>query len=389
MSDRVKASKILGRLKPRVLGGGLAPAVRPLRQQGQQRLQRAARIAGQGQRRRKAPKHLLGVDVEPDQRAGQRHRAAVVHVIVGRAKLGADREHHVRPRDQPPCRRERRAAGQAQRMLGRQDAAAVGGHDRGRPQAFRQRARRGSRAERAAAQQQQRPARLSQHRGRLPQRRGACHRARGARHRCRERRCLRAQQVGRDLDMHRARPAAIEHRERPRDHLRQFGQRRDGMRERRDAAAETPLVGQFVQPALAGTGAAGRVDTGDHQHRHRIGIGLRHRRQRVGQAGAADEEAHARPTTGACVAVRHEGGRLLVARRDVADAAGGEAAIHLDGVDAGNAEHQVDSVLLEQRGQHLSAGRHVSPPLTRCAECRPMGVRDRRNPALVRARSHR
>ena len=92
-----------------------------------------------------------------------------------------------------------------------------------------------------------------------------------------------------------------------------------------------------------------------------FGVGLAHGGGDVGHARAGDDEAHAGLAGDAGIAVGHEAGALLVARRDVPDAGRRQAAIELDGMHAGNAEDQLDAIGFEQLHQELAAGRHFPP----------------------------
>ena len=104
------------------------------------------------------------------------------------------------------------------------------------------------------------------------------------------------------------------------------------------------------------------VGGGNHQHRHRVGIGLAHGRQNIGHAGAGNDETHARLATGAGVAVGHKPGALLMARADMPQTAAMQAAIELDGVHTGDAEHGIYPITFQQANQGLGTGGHCSFP---------------------------
>ena len=337
---------------------------RPLvgRQRRQQR--RAAAqpgVADDRHRRRKAADQLLGVDVDADQLAveAQRLRAGV---HLGLAELGADREHDVGRAQRLAQRRPGHVLAGVQRMAGRQDALGVDGVDHRQRRAARPAPRPrpppptapppSTISGRSAPRQQRRRAR-DRVAGRAP---GGPGRGRG---------CQRqvvagcGDHVDRDLDVHRPRPRAGEQREGPRQHLGQLARVQHGVAEGGDACHHGLLRAQLVQPALAHRQLLGAVDAGDHQHRDRIAIGLAHRGQDVGHAGAGDDEADARLAADPGIAVGHEAGALLVARRDVPDPGRRQAAIELDRVHARDAEHRVDPVALEQPHQHFAAGGHV------------------------------
>ncbi len=164
--------------------------------------------------------------------------------------------------------------------------------------------------------------------------------------------------VQRNLDMHRAGAGAFEHREGAGDDLVQRLAGVQGVAEHADPGQRALLVGQLVQAALATAQGVATVDAGNHQHGYRVGQRLGHRGGDVGHSRAADDQTGRRLAAGAGVAVGHEPGALLVARRDVAQRAVAEAAVELDGVHPGDAEHGVDAVGLEQLEQALRAGRH-------------------------------
>ncbi len=141
-------------------------------------------------------------------------------------------------------------------------------------------------------------------------------------------------------------------------HLRQLIGVQQGVAEGGDTRHDIALRGQFMQAPIAHAELFGAVDGGDHQHGHGIGIGLAHGGEDVGHAGAGDDEADTGLAADAGIAIGHEAGTLLVARRHVADAGLGQAAIELDRVHAGNAEHQLDAISLEELHQQFAAGRH-------------------------------
>jgi hypothetical protein len=114
-----------------------------------------------------------------------------------------------------------------------------------------------------------------------------------------------------------------------------------------------------VQVAVTAAQAFALVDAGDHQHRDRIGVGLAHGRGDIGHPRPGDDEAHAGLAGDTCIAVGHEAGALLVARGDMADAAARQAAVQLDGVHAGNAEHGVDAPGLQLFDEKFTAGGHA------------------------------
>ena len=158
--------------------------------------------------------------------------------------------------------------------------------------------------------------------------------------------------------MHRARPGTGEDGKGARQNLRQLFGLHQRMAEGGDTGDDIALVGQLMQPALAHAQLIARIDAGDHQHGNRIAIGLAHGGQDVGHARAGDDETHAGLAGDPGIAIGHESGTLFVARRDVADARLGQAAIELDGMYARNAEDELDAIGLEQLDQQFAASCH-------------------------------
>jgi len=113
------------------------------------------------------------------------------------------------------------------------------------------------------------------------------------------------------------------------------------------------LVGEVVD--LAATVLGVGHGAGDDEHRDRVVIGLRNRRDRVGQARPADQDAHARFAGHARPAVGHEGGTLLMPRGHVAQRRGAESAVQLEGVHAGDPEDRARPHPLDQRDERLTA----------------------------------
>ena len=177
--------------------------------------------------------------------------------------------------DQLHGRRHGRAARHRQRVAGRQQAAAIDRHHRRGIELLGQRAHERPGILRAAAHQQHgRPGAVQPVRGLLQRgRRGGRRRGRddGADRRQLVRRGC--DDVERQLDMDRARPAAGEQREGARHHLGQLGRAHHGMAEGADLLHQLPLVLQLMQPAFARADLAEGVDGGNDQH----GDGIAHR----------------------------------------------------------------------------------------------------------------
>ena len=114
------------------------------------------------------------------------------------------------------------------------------------------------------------------------------------------------------------------------------------------------LVDHFMKTTAALRAVADIEGRGDDQNRARIRPGLAHGGQDIGEAWAGDGEAHAGLAGGAGIAVGHEAGALLVAHQHMLDAGARQCAIHLDIMDAGNAEDRVDAIGFEKTDQGLS-----------------------------------
>ena len=166
---------------------------------------------------------------------------------------------------------------------------------------------------------------------------------------------VQVEHVDRNADVHGPRPPGLEDLERPGERVGKVGRVADLDGVGRNGGHEGALVGQVMQravpPAVVGAGRG----AGDDQQWDRVVVGAGDRRRSIGQAGTRDERADARLPRDAGVAVGHERGALLVSRGDVADVRGSEAAVDLEGVHPGDAEHGVGAVLLEQPDDRLAA----------------------------------
>jgi hypothetical protein len=250
-------------------------------------------------------------------------------------------------------------------VLRRQQPASVDGHDRRRVE-LRQVAGEGIAIGGSATQQQQRrlgrvqdPRRFADGGRRWPRR----HRQGGAGG---WRQTLRrgGDDIQRQLDMDRPRPGTGEEGEGPGHHFRQLFRPRDRMAEAGDLADELALVLQLMQPAFAGADLPQGIDRGDDKHRHGIAIGLGHGGGDIGHARPGDDEADAGPAGDAGIAIGHESGTLLMARRHVADRRIRQAAIELHRMDPRNAEDDLDAIGSQQLGQIHADGLHADPPRT-------------------------
>ena len=242
-------------------------------------------------------------------------------------------------------------------MTARQQAFRVDRQRHRRLQAFGQRAQFGGCLDGPATGQDQRAPRASEQAGGLVEggrraswlrgkhRRAGCHAAN-----------RRDDHVERNFDVNRSWPLAPEHRERAGQHLRQFVRIQQRVGERGEPGEYAVLRRQFVQAASAVAQLVRGVDAGDHEHRDRIGVGLRHRGRDIRHARPGDDEAHAGLAGNARITVGHETCALLVAWRDVTQCRRREPTIQLDGMDAGNAEHQFDAVVFKQPHECFAAG---------------------------------
>ena len=140
----------------------------------------------------------------------------------------------------------------------------------------------------------------------------------------------------------------------------QLGAVLDARREQRHLLHHAALVRQLVQMAKTLAQRVPRIDAGDDEHGNGIGARLAHGGDRVGEARSGDDEGDARLSRHARIAVGHEAGALLVARRDVADLRPRQPAIELDRVDARNAEDDLDAVSLQKRDEAFADCGHES-----------------------------
>ena len=117
---------------------------------------------------------------------------------------------------------------------------------------------------------------------------------------------------------------------------------------------------------LEGVRADGGVRhlTGDADQWHRVEVGVAEGGDDVGGGGSAGDHGAAGPAGGVRIAGCHVAGALLVADQDVADRRVDERVVDREDRPAGQAEQQVDALVLESPDQRLAAvhgfRRHVS-----------------------------
>ena len=318
------------------------------------------------------------VDVDPHQPPADLERSIAPEI--GLAELGADGEDGVGVADRPLNFGPRQEAADEERVARWQQALARGGQQHRRVERLGERPRRLRRVGGTATEDQDRVARRGEQLRRRGDRRRLRRRARRRRRELDEGAGVGGDDVERQLDMDRARPPAGE----------ECGGRGEGLRQRlgikdrpapgRNAVDERALILQLVEPPLPAPEVAAGKRARQDEHRHRVRIGLAHRSGDVREARPGDHEAGGRPAAGAGMAVGHEAGALLVARRDVPEPAVRQTAIELDGVDAGNAEDAADADRLEIVRQDFSDGRHCGLPRL------PLSLQARPLPASVSAR---
>ena len=319
-----------------------------------------ARIGGDRERGTGVAGGLLGVDVDADEgRRTVREPRSLVVPVVGLSQLGADREEHVGLVHAGGDLPARHVASEQQGMVGWQHPLRIGSERGGGPQRLGQAAGFVARPERAAAEQQCRPLRFPE------PLRGCCNRGgvrRGRRGRSGRHRLDavggKVEHVDGDFDMDRTRAGGAQGGEGPLDHRRQIIGSQQGVTERRHVADDGALIGELVQAPLPHSQLVALVDAGHHDHRHRVPVSLPHRGRDVGHPGAGDDEAGSGTSRRAGEPVGHEPRALLMARGDVTNARTREPAVQLDGVHPRNAEHVVDSVRFQERGESSAAGRH-------------------------------
>ena len=107
------------------------------RQKFQKPAQKAACIGADAEFRR-VPCELLWADIDTDERLHSGHRPGAIHVVVGLAKLRADRQDHICIFYQIAYRLQRRTCRHGQRMLVQQ-ASRIGGQNHRSIEALRQR----------------------------------------------------------------------------------------------------------------------------------------------------------------------------------------------------------------------------------------------------------
>ena len=127
---------------------------------------------------------------------------------------------------------------------------------------------------------------------------------------------------------------------------------------RGDRRDDAPVVVSAGGGVLEQPHALHRVGdlAGEHEHGRLIGEGGRKRRDRIGEAGAANAQAHAELAAGARIAVRHVGGAALL-RRDDRNDLGHARERRQKGIDqpARDQEDAVDAVGRERAQNEIGA----------------------------------
>ena len=174
---------------------------------------------------------------------------------------------------------------------------------------------------------------------------------------------LLAEQVGRDLQVHRARGGGEGDARGLAHGVPELGSigHLDGLLDHR--LEHRRLVGGLVQHSPPDPGTAQpRGDVGrDHEHGLARGPGLPDGRQRVGRARPRGGERHAQPPGGAGVAVGRVGGGLLVAHADQPDRRLSERAPEPQVVHAGEAERDLHAGPLERGDRQSRACQDARP----------------------------
>ena len=114
-------------------------------------------------------------------------------------------------------------------------------------------------------------------------------------------------------------------------------------------AHQAELIVHVVQVAAHPGGVLALDLRADDQHGGGVRVRLADRGADIRQAGAGDDDRHARLAGGARVAVRHEARALLVPGEDVPDAARVQRVVDVQCMDARNAEDRIDAVRLQCR----------------------------------------
>ncbi|MNH10811.1 hypothetical protein D3C79_703010 [compost metagenome] len=335
-----------------------------LGQGDQQGLGSEGRIRDQGDLRRVVAHGLVGVDIDAQQLTGDLETTLEGHVVVGLGKLGTDRQHHIGFGDQGTGGHQRLGRADLQRVAGRQNALGVDGQGHRRLQVFCQAGQRRAGIDGTTAGEDQRPPGCREHGSHLcnRRRRGA---SAGDTHRGTGQQVIGVfdQHIQWNLDMHRARPGAIEHGKGAGQYRRQVIGAHQRVGKRRHACHQIALRRQLMQLAAPAAQLVTRLHAGNHQHRNRVSVGLAHGGGDIGHARAGDDEAHARLAAGTRVAVSHEPGALLVARGDVPDARACQPAIEFHGMHAGNSKDMVYAIAFKEFDQYFAASRHDRLPV--------------------------
>ena len=173
----------------------------------------------------------------------------------------------------------------------------------------------------------------------------------------------RREDVPRQRQVYRARPAAAKHSIGTRNQFRQLVRISDHGAERGEPGRDRRLISELVDRSPAFPLRWGGRRPGQYQHGLRIAVSLRDAGRRVGDARPANDRADSWLAGRARVAVGHEAGALLVATLHVADPGTRDAAVQLESHRTGHAEHGIHLVGREQPHHGLTAchGAHMFP----------------------------
>ena len=147
--------------------------------------------------------------------------------------------------------------------------------------------------------------------------------------------------VPRQRQMHRTRPAAAKHCIGAGNQFRQLFRIADHGAEGGEPGRDRRLIIELMDRSPALTLRRRRRRSGQHEHGLRVAVSLGNAGRGVGDAGAADDRANAGLASRARIAVGHEAGALLVTTLHVADPGACDAAVQLESHRPGHAEHRI------------------------------------------------
>src|SRR6266513_2793926 len=165
----------------------------------------------------------------------------------------------------------------------------------------------------------------------------------------------RREDVPRQRQVYRARPAAAKHTIGTRNQFRQLVRISDHCAERGEPGRDRRLISELVDRSPAFPLRWGGRGPGQYEHGLRIAVSLRNAGRRVGDARPANDRADSWLAGRARVAVGHEAGALLVATLHVADPCTRDATVQLESHRTGHAEHGIHLVGREQSHHGLTA----------------------------------